>query len=65
MDLTDILIWWKKQNEKYFREPVKYCGLIRQRAEELFGNNIRIFLYGSVAKGNYSYLSDKYIEVNI
>ena len=58
MDLMDLLIERKKQNEKYFLKPVLYTGMIKKRAEELFGKNIRTFLFGSIVKGNFTPLSD-------
>lgn len=58
MDLTDILIELKNENEKYFREPIKYVSLIKQKAEKLFGKQIRTFLFGSTVKGNFTPLSD-------
>lgn len=57
MELVDLLIQQKKENEKYFKNPQKYASLIKRKAEELLGK-VKVYLFGSVVKGNWTPGSD-------
>ncbi|MBI2966865.1 MAG: nucleotidyltransferase domain-containing protein [Bacteroidetes bacterium] len=54
----DLLIKWKNDDEKYFTYPLYYAGLIKKRASEMYNDKIRVFLFGSIVKGNWNYASD-------
>ena len=57
MDLIDLLLQRKKENEKYFKNPQEYAFLIKKRAKEILGE-VKVYLFGSVIKGNWTPDSD-------
>ncbi len=57
MDLIDLLLESKIEDEKYYKEPLKYARKIKTRAEELLGK-VEVYLFGSIVKGNYTIGSD-------
>jgi predicted nucleotidyltransferase len=59
MTFTELLIQQAQWKKKFFENPIYYARLILYRAEEIFGkSNTRIFLFGSIVKGNYTLSSD-------
>ena len=47
-----------ENREKYFENPRKYAALIKKVAKQLLGKDTKVFLFGSVVKGNYTAASD-------
>lgn len=57
MDLIDLLLARQKKEKKYFKNPKKYAYLIKKEAEKML-KNVKVYLFGSVVKGNYTPNSD-------
>jgi predicted nucleotidyltransferase len=57
MDLVDLLLEEKKENEKYFKEPEKYAKIIKKKAKEIL-KKVRVFLFGSIVRGDFLFSSD-------
>lgn len=58
MDLIDFELNLIKQNKKYYSSPEYYGKIIKNHARKICGKNIRVFLFGSVVKGNFTLSSD-------
>lgn len=57
MDLIDLLLERKRENQKYFDEPLKYARIIKEEANKILGD-VKVYIFGSIVKGNYSVNSD-------
>jgi predicted nucleotidyltransferase len=57
MDLVDLLLEEKKENEKYFKEPEKYAKIIKKKAKEIL-KKVKVFLFGSIVRGDFLFSSD-------
>jgi len=49
--LTDFLIEKTKKEEKYFRNYLDYCRIIKKEAEMILGD-VGVFVFGSILKKN-------------
>lgn len=45
----DLLIDWRKKQEKYFKNYTHYTKLIKREAENLLGE-VRVYVFGSILK---------------
>jgi predicted nucleotidyltransferase len=57
MDLVDLLLEEKKENEKYFKESEKYVKKIKRKAKEIL-KGARVFLFDSIVRGDFLLSSD-------
>lgn len=57
MDLVDLLLEDKLENEKYYKDPIFFAKKIKSRAQELLGK-VEVYLFGSIVRGDYTPSSD-------
>ena len=55
--LTDLLIEKRKQEEKYFRDYLRWARIIKKEAKALLGD-VRVFVFGSAVRGEIEPGSD-------
>lgn len=49
--LVDFLIEKTKREEKYFKNYLGYCKIIKKEAEKILGD-VKVFVFGSILKKN-------------
>jgi len=57
MELVDLLLKEKKENEKYFKDPEKYAKIVKEKAKEIL-KKVKVFLFGSIVRGDFLFSSD-------
>jgi len=58
MDLGEILLKINKDYEKYFINPIFYAKKIKKNAIKILGKDIKVYLFGSIVKNNFTFNSD-------
>ncbi len=55
---VDLLIEGKKRKEKYFKNYKFYCQEIKKEAKKILGENVKVLVFGSLVKRNWTLQSD-------